>query len=194
MDALLWHEREGAYFDYDARLGKRRHALCAATVAPLFTGTASARQAQAVARTVRQRLLAPGGLATTEWASGQQWDRPNGWAPLQWMAVLGFARYRLGEIADEIRSRWVKTVGDVYRHQGKVVEKYALRETHGETPRGGHGGEYPLQDGFGWTNGVTRRWLHEIPAHDVRVGESKAHDAPHAGLLDAPPAAAAKAR
>ena len=33
--------------------------------------------------------LAPGGLATTKVASGEQWDRPNGWAPLQWMAVVG---------------------------------------------------------------------------------------------------------
>jgi alpha,alpha-trehalase len=168
IDALLWNDAVGAYFDYDLARHTPRRVLCAATVTPLFTGTASARQARAVARTAYQRLLAPGGLATTEHVSGQQWDRPNGWAPLQWMAVRGFERYDLRTLADEIRSRWVKTVGDLYRSQGKVVEKYALRELPGDQTRGGHGGEYPLQDGFGWTNGVTRRWLHEIPDHDVR--------------------------
>jgi alpha,alpha-trehalase len=145
-------------------------------VVPLFTGVASTQQALAVARTVCRRLFAPGGMATTEWVSGQQWDRPNGWAPLQWMAVQGFERYGLHTIAEDIRSRWVKTVGDVYCREGKVVEKYALREMPGERTRGGHGGEYPLQDGFGWTNGVTRRWLHEIPDHDVRVGDPEPHD------------------
>jgi alpha,alpha-trehalase len=176
IDRLLWRPDQGAYFDYDARLAAPRHALTAATVVPLFTGVASTQQALAVARTVCQRLLAPGGMATTEWVSGQQWDRPNGWAPLQWMAVQGFERYGMRAIADAVRSRWVKTVGDVYCREGKVVEKYALRETQGERTRGGHGGEYPLQDGFGWTNGVTRRWLHEIPDHDVCVGEPAPND------------------
>ena len=176
IDQLLWQADPGAYFDYDARQAAPRRALTAATVVPLFTGIASTQQALAVARTVCRRLLAPGGMATTEWVSGQQWDRPNGWAPLQWMAVQGFERYGLRAIADDVRSRWVKTVGDVYCREGKVVEKYALRETTGERTRGGHGGEYPLQDGFGWTNGVTRRWLHEIPDHDVRVGDPAPHD------------------
>jgi alpha,alpha-trehalase len=176
IDRLLWRPDLGAYFDYDARRAAPRCALTAATMVPLFTGIASAQQALAVARTVCRRLLAPGGMATTEWVSGQQWDRPNGWVPLQWMAVQGFERYGLHAIAEDIRSRWVKTVGDVYCREGKVVEKYALREVPGERTRGGHGGEYPLQDGFGWTNGVTQRWLHEIPDHDVRVGDPEPHD------------------
>jgi len=176
IDRFLWSPDKGAYFDYDARLNAPRRALTAATVVPLFTGTASTLQAQAVASTVCQRLLADGGIATTEMVSGQQWDRPNGWAPLQWMAVQGFERHGLNKIAEQIRSRWVKTVGDLYCREGKVVEKYALREVSGDRTRGGHGGEYPLQDGFGWTNGVTRRWLHEIPDHDVRVGDPAPHD------------------
>jgi alpha,alpha-trehalase len=92
------------------------------------------------------------------------------------MAVQGFERHGLNKIAEQIRSRWVKTVGDLYCREGKVVEKYALREVSSDRTRGGHGGEYPLQDGFGWTNGVTRRWLHEIPDHDVRVGDPAPHD------------------
>ena len=173
MDRWLWNAAAGAYADFDHRLGRLRHALTAATVVPLFCGVASPAQADAVAAAVRQRLLAHGGLSTTEWRSGQQWDRPNGWAPLQWMGVLGFERTGHADLADLIRTRWVRTVGDVYRREGKLVEKYALRHHHGDTTQGGHGGEYPLQDGFGWTNGVTRRWLHEMPAHDVCVGDAE---------------------
>ena len=161
IDALLWDPVQGAYFDHDWRLQRRRVALTGATVVPLFTGSASRAQARAVAATVRHRLLAPGGFATTEQASGEQWDRPNGWAPLQWMAAQGFEDYGLAELAQEIRSRWLETAGTVFQHEHKLVEKYALRAVAAETAHGGGGGEYPLQDGFGWTNGVTRQWLEQ---------------------------------
>jgi alpha,alpha-trehalase len=159
MDSLMWSAGEGAYFDFDWQQNRPRRCLSAATVTPLFIGMASRPQAQAVADTVRRRLLAPGGLATTEHASGQQWDRPNGWAPLQWMAVTGFENFGLTSLASDIRQRWLSTVQAVFEREGKLVEKYALRELPHGHAAGGGGGEYPLQDGFGWTNGVTRRWL-----------------------------------
>jgi alpha,alpha-trehalase len=113
-------------------------------------------QAAALARTIERRMLAPGGLATSGVASGEQWDRPNGWAPLQWMAIRGLAAYGHADLAHEIAKRWLATVEEVYRREAKLVEKYALREVEGDRSRGGGGGEYALQDGFGWTNGVTR--------------------------------------
>jgi len=39
---------------------------------------------------------------------------------------------------------------DVYNRTGKLMEKYNVVDTHLEAG----GGEYPGQDGFGWTNGV----------------------------------------
>jgi alpha,alpha-trehalase len=159
IDRYFWDPAAGFYADWDWRRHRRRHVLTAATVVPLFCGVAGERQARAVERTVRARLLAPGGLGTTERESAEQWDRPNGWAPLQWMAVEGFQRYGRHATADEIRRRWMHTVRVVYEREDRLVEKYALRSGPDETPRGGGGGEYPLQDGFGWTNGVVRRWL-----------------------------------
>jgi alpha,alpha-trehalase len=38
----------------------------------------------------------------------------------------------------------------VFRQTGKLTEKYDV--VHANKPGGG--GEYPTQDGFGWTNGV----------------------------------------
>lgn len=159
VNRLLWSDEEGAYFDYDWKTGTLRGCLTAATVVPLYAGMATDAQAAAVARTVEARLLAPGGLATTECASGQQWDRPNGWAPLQWMAVRGLERYGHKALALEVRRRWIDTVRAVYQREGKLVEKYALRATERDAACGGDGGEYPLQDGFGWTNGVVQCWL-----------------------------------
>lgn len=165
LHALCWNAGEGAFFDYDWRKGVRRSCLTAASLVPLFVGMAEQAQADAMARTVARRLLAPGGLATTERGSDQQWDRPNGWAPLQWMGLRGLRAYGHTALADEIADRWLATVAEVYEAEGKLVEKYALREMPGGRTHGGGGGEYPLQDGFGWTNGVTRALLAEHPRH-----------------------------
>ena len=161
VDKLMWNDTEGAYFDCDWRQGAQRRCLTGATVTPLFTGMASSHQARQLAGTVSRRLLAPGGFSTTECASGQQWDRPNGWAPLQWIAAVGFSNYGELKLSQAIRSRWLETVDTVYQQEGKLVEKYALRAVASDLSAGGGGGEYPLQDGFGWTNGVTRHWLRE---------------------------------
>ena len=154
---IHWDPGQGIWVDYDARLGRPRRAFTAAALVPLYCGLGDPAQGRALARAVRARLLAPGGLGTSECASGQQWDRPNGWAPLQWLAVEGFTRCGQASLADEIRARWLDTVRTVYARETKLMEKYAIRP--GQVPTGGGGGEYPLQDGFGWTNGVVACWL-----------------------------------
>ncbi|GAA4351960.1 alpha,alpha-trehalase [Variovorax defluvii] len=168
IHALMWDEASGAYFDHDWKRAARRTCLTAACVVPLFAGLADDRRAAALADTVRRRLVAPGGLATTERASDQQWDRPNGWAPLQWMAVQGLRRHGHNELADTIAHRWLCTVAAIYEREGKLIEKYALRAVDNEATRGGLGGEYPLQDGFGWTNGVAAALLALHPSHSAR--------------------------
>ena len=79
--------------------------------------------------------------------------RPNGWAPLQWIAVAGLRNYEHASLAAAIACRWIVTVSRGYRASGKLVEKYDVIATD----KPGGGGEYPLQDGFGWTNGVLLR-------------------------------------
>ncbi len=159
MLGLMWNAEQGAFFDHDWRRGQQRSCLTAATVVPLFVGLADPEHANALATTIACRLLAPGGLATTEHASGEQWDRPNGWAPLQWMAICGLADYGHADLSDRIAQRWLATVAAIYEREGKLIEKYALRRVEQEATHGGGGGEYPLQDGFGWTNGVTAALL-----------------------------------
>jgi alpha,alpha-trehalase len=159
MNRYLWDAASGAFYDYDWTAGTRRDVLSAATLYPLFVGEADDAQARAVADIVRAKLLRPGGLATTENPTGQQWDEPNGWAPLQWIAVEGLERYGLSDPADAIASRWLATVLQAYNASGRLVEKYDVDDPN----RKGGGGEYALQDGFGWTNGVTMALLHLCP-------------------------------
>ena len=159
IDRYLWDGTKGFYFDYRWPQARRSEVVSAASFYPLFVGLADPRQARAVADHAGKALLKPGGLVTTPIETGQQWDAPNGWAPLQWIAVAGLRRYDEA-LAATIACRWVVTVNAEYRSSGKLVEKYDVVRPN----RSGGGGEYPLQDGFGWTNGGTRKFLALYPA------------------------------
>ncbi len=128
---------------------------------PLFFGLANDEQAKAVARNLEQLFLKPGGLTTTLVNSGQQWDAPNGWAPLQWMAIEGLRKYGQGEVAKKIAMSWIKNNDRVYSNTHKMVEKYNVFDLSLEAG----GGEYPVQDGFGWSNGVYLRLFSEFIIH-----------------------------
>ena len=147
--AHLWNAK-GYFADYDVDAQRVVDLRTAAMAYPLFVGVASAAQARATATAIAP-LIGEGGLSTTLVDTGQQWDHPNGWAPLQWIAIQGLRRYGAAAPADRIERGWLATVTREYAASGKLLEKYNVVE---KLPGGG--GEYPLQDGFGWTNGVTR--------------------------------------
>ena len=71
-------------------------------------------QANQVSEKIEEVFLKPGGLVTTPYNTGEQWDAPNGWAPLQWLAIQGLENYGYTELANEISSRWLKLNKDVY--------------------------------------------------------------------------------
>lgn len=122
----------------------------AAGMFPLYAGAASQAQAESAAAWMKTHLLRAGGMLTTDVTSGQQWDSPNGWAPLQWIAVQGLRRYGLHDLAETLRQRWLATCDAVFHASGKFVEKYNVLDPLAAST----GGEYALQDGFGWSNGV----------------------------------------
>jgi alpha,alpha-trehalase len=121
-----------------------------AASSPLYFRLATPEQGRAVAARLERDFLEPGGFVTTRIVSGQQWDAPNGWPPLQWLTIEGVRRYGRSELADSVRSRWLALNRRTYETTGKMTEKYDVVDP---TRRAG-GGEYPSQDGFGWTNGV----------------------------------------
>ncbi|PXW14630.1 alpha,alpha-trehalase [Paraburkholderia caballeronis] len=162
IDRVLWDPQLHAFGDYDFEHRTLTHRLTAATLYPLFLGVATRAQAREVAASVRAGLLRPGGLATTQTSSGQQWDEPNGWAPLQYIAVAGLRRYGDSELARTIATRWIDTNLVYYQRTHKLVEKYDVSAAAAKASSAG-GGEYPLQDGFGWTNGVLRALLAMYP-------------------------------
>ena len=168
MQRVMWSEADGLFVDYLWAQRRPSSAITAASLYPLFVGIADSDQAARTAETVEKKLLAPHGLLTTMVNTGQQWDAPNGWAPLQWVAIKGLRDYRLDGLAYTIAQRWIDKNIEVYRGSGKLVEKY---DVAGKAEAGG--GEYPLQDGFGWTNGVLRKLLALYPQRPVKVRNAK---------------------
>ncbi|WP_442783048.1 alpha,alpha-trehalase TreF [Collimonas fungivorans] len=159
VQKYMWDEAGGYYVDYQWRKQQSTARPGAAAFYPLFAGIAEPVQAARVAQWAGKELLKPHGIVTTPVDSGQQWDAPNGWAPLQWIAVDGLNRYGLHAQARDIATRWMGKVQQVYAGSGKLVEKY---DVVGSGAKAG-GGEYALQDGFGWTNGVAMQLMTLYP-------------------------------
>lgn len=153
-----WSAKENVFNDYNFVTQKQNSVLSLATVYPLFFGIASQRQANQVAKTIQDKFLMKGGVVTTLNTTGEQWDAPNGWAPLQYLTVMGLARYGHIELAKTITKRWLALNEKEYLAEGKMMEKYNVVDL--DLPGGG--GNYTNQDGFGWTNGVDialKNWL-----------------------------------
>jgi alpha,alpha-trehalase len=150
--AAAYEPDSGFFYDFRWRTGARvldRPTLAASS--PLYFGLATPDQGRAVAARLERDFYKPGGFVTTLIVSGQQWDAPNGWPPLQWLTIEGIRRYGRAELADSARARWLALNRRTYESTGKMTEKYDVLDM---TRRAG-GGEYPTQDGFGWTNGVS---------------------------------------
>ena len=145
-----WNEEQGFFCDYDFNKLQQRAQVTAAGLYPLFVGIATQDQADRVAQQTAALLLKKGGVVTSTVHSGQQWDAPNGWAPLQWIAFVGLKNYQHTAMAADLAGRWLSLVEKVFDNTGKLMEKYNVENL--DLPAGG--GEYAGQDGFGWTNGV----------------------------------------
>ncbi|SDW17775.1 alpha,alpha-trehalase [Hydrobacter penzbergensis] len=151
MDAYCWNSHKNFYVDYDWKEEKQKEMITLAGMVPLFLfGVDPLTEYERVSDTIREHFLCAGGVVTATQHTGQQWDHPNGWAPLQWMTIIALEKMGSHELAKEIATRWLNLNNEVYKRTGKLMEKYNVIDMHLEAG----GGEYPGQDGFGWTNGV----------------------------------------
>ena len=156
IQTLFWSNKDHFFMDYDPIENCHTKVLSLAGVYPLFFKIATKEQAEYVHQRLRDDFLQMGGLQTTLERTDQQWDSPNGWAPLQWIAYQALKNYGFDQLANEIRSRWLNLNDTIYKQTGKMTEKYnVINQIQGG------GGNYPLQDGFGWTNGVYLKLFYE---------------------------------
>ena len=152
INKYCFNEMSGYYYDYDISRQLKTMAVTPGGMYPFFffENKHGRNIIDKMVKTIKNNLLKPGGIATSVFNTGEQWDAPNGWPPLQWMTIGGLEKVGQTELAKDIAQRWIKLNVRVYKETGKLMEKYDVADIN----RLAGGGEYPSQDGFGWTNGV----------------------------------------
>lgn len=150
IQAYFWNHNRQFYMDYNFRDQINTTIFSLAGLFPLFFKIASLKQAHFVDAHVRLNFLRSGGVLTTLNNSDQQWDLPNGWAPLQWITYKGLRNYEFNCAAERLRSNWLHLIEKKYKSTGKILEKYNIVNTNLVACDG----EYEVQEGFGWTNGI----------------------------------------
>lgn len=209
MYALMWNATLWSYFDYnisshaqniyvpvDADTTAQENSTApegtqvlfdVAQFYPFWTGAAPSHLKDdpvavklAYARVSTQLDTKAGGISATNLATGQQWDEPNVWPPLQQVLMQGLLNtpaisgtndsdyqdlqdlaLRIGQrYLDSTFCTWYATGGSTSltpqlpgltsTDNGTIFEKYADNSTNGA----GSGGEYTVVEGFGWSNGI----------------------------------------
>ncbi|XP_054988868.1 trehalase isoform X2 [Sorex araneus] len=156
MQALMWDQQRGAWFDYDLDEKQKNPEFYPSNLAPLWAGCfQDSKVVDQVLKYLEDNKILnyKHGIPASLKDSGEQWDLPNAWAPLQDMVIRGLANSnskRAKEVAFQLAQNWIKTNYDVFSRTSAMYEKYNI--TNGGQPGGG--GEYEVQEGFGWTNGM----------------------------------------
>jgi len=158
IEELFFDQEEGVFADLNIEGLEPTGVISMASAFPLFFNLATEPQAASVAKALKSRFLKQGGWVTTLNATSQQWDSPNGWAPLHWIGYQGLKNYRFDDDAAQGASAWVNNNIVVYQETGKLVEKYNVIDLG----LAAKGGEYEVQHGFGWTNGVLLKLMNEL--------------------------------
>ena len=154
----FYNEQAGFFVDLNLPDFSHRPVLSLAGLFPLYANAATPEQACSVAAVTDKKFLRQGGWVTSLSYSSQQWDAPNGWAPLQWVCYQGLKNYGFDQSAEEGARKWIDNNLMVYRATGKLLEKYNVEELGSLAT----GGEYAVQHGFGWTNGVLIKLMNEL--------------------------------
>lgn len=182
INRLMWDEKDGLYYDYDFVTRKRRHYPFLTTFYPLWAGLASKEQA---ARIVRNLPLfeRPGGLQTSTRVTGNQWDAPFGWAPIEMIAIDGLRKYGYDADAERLSMKFLSLIRNDYLRRGYIVEKYDVVHPGSNVASEIHFGYSANQAGFGWTNAAFTNLYDQLtPADRHKLLSGSAALAAGAGL------------
>ncbi|XP_053546029.1 trehalase [Bombina bombina] len=156
IQTVLWDEDWGIWLDFNRDTQTRNPNFYPTNLAPLWAACYSnpGLVDKVVSYLENSKALSyKNGIPTSLTNSGQQWDFPNAWPPLQHIVIEGLAisgSTRAQDLAFSLAQNWVRSNYAAYREYKAMFEKYNVE---GDGKPGG-GGEYEVQLGFGWTNGV----------------------------------------
>lgn len=164
MRKVMYDNDKMIWSDYDLSKGTQCNHQYLSSLSPFLFGVEQTRK-QLPKEYNNLTVKYPGGAVISEQNTGQQWDFPNVWAPYQHRLINHYL-YTLQDrpTALDIAQRFVTSCYCGYQKYGYIFEKY-----HGErVGEPGGGGEYVVQEGFGWTNGVLL-WLFETFPQELSV-------------------------
>ncbi len=151
IDRLMWNSAAGLYFDYNF-VDKRQSTYEFLTAYyPMWAGIASKQQAQRLVENLKI-FERKGGLQMSPNRSGNQWDAPFGWAPMQVIVEEGLRRYGYHDDADRISRKWLGMIAADFKEHGTIKEKYDVETGKSDLAAGLKFGYTSNEIGFGWTN------------------------------------------
>ena len=165
INRYMWDAQDGLYYDFNFATGHVRRYPFLTTFYPLWAGIASADQAARVVRNL-SKFERPGGLQTSTLESGDQWDAPFGWAPLELVAVQALRRYGYQRDADRISVEFLSLVLQEFQRSGIIDEKYDVVRRAANLGNEIHFGYRSNEPGFGWTNAVFTALYDELSPSD----------------------------
>jgi alpha,alpha-trehalase len=133
VTAILWHDEVGAWLDYDTINEIKRDYFYPTNIAPLWTGCYKDKETQVgkvmkyLEKTKIMRNL--GGIPTTLEHSGEQWDYPNAWPPLQYIMIMGLDNTDddgAKQLAFDMTERWVRSNYKAFNETGAMYEKVSV--------------------------------------------------------------------
>ncbi|KAK8752669.1 hypothetical protein OTU49_006746 [Cherax quadricarinatus] len=181
ISRIFWSDRDGVWLDYNVVKKEPIPGFYPSNLMPLW---AEMYGKERTPKFIIENVIAyldrnnisnyPGGIPTSLLNSSQQWDFPNGWAPLQYLIVLGLYKAQkyspqADNLAFSYAQKWVLNVFQTYLNTTphNMFEKYIVTEIG----KSGGGGEYKTQEGFGWTNAVIMKFLsmygHKLKTQDA---------------------------
>lgn len=223
MTALMWDEEHFRYFDYNCTSSTRNVYIVAdedstdaeregapegmmlafnpAQFYPFWTGAAPQylksnplAVQRAYAPVADQLSRKAGAVPASNLLTGQQWDEPNVWPPLQYILTAGLlntvptfgeddpAYQWTQDLALNLSQRYVDSAFCTWRVTGGSTPDYPQLEGVSEGANGimfekyadnttnaaGGGGEYEVVEGFGWSNGVLI-WMADVFGRDLKT-------------------------
>ena len=162
VDAVFWNEESSQWLDYDMELQQQRKPFYVSNIYPMWAGCHDKNKTRAASVIKSLKKLGVlnyrAGVPTSLNKTGEQWDFPNAWPPLQEIMEAALRESGASEgrtLAFSLAKKWLETNYIAWKQTGHMYEKYDVNIKG----KPGHGGEYNVQVGFGWTNGVVLNFL-----------------------------------
>lgn len=167
IQEVNYNNDDGIWYDLDLVSSAHRKAFYPSNFGPLWADaydtTKKELYGSRAAQYYKQNKIQnyPGGVPTSLLQSGQQWDLPNAWPPLQEFIALGLKKSgsrKATRLAKTEAKKTVEAYMKGFETTKDMYEKYDAFTLGGY----GGGGEYVVQSGFGWTNGGALALINEF--------------------------------